>query len=341
MPRWVSVLAAIGLCGDAGASTSAASYHLIAQVRMPGDSGWDYLSIDAAARRLYIAHGDRVEVVDIDHNKRLGSIGDTPGVHGFAIASDLKHGFASDGQTSEVSVVDLDQLTTLARVPTGTGPDAIVFNPRHNEVYTFNGRGHSSTVIDAKTNQLVATLVLPGRPEFAVADPSADRIYANIADQNLLIAIDGHSHKIAALWQLSPCDSPSGLAIDLAHHRLFVGCRNQKMLMVDSQSGAVLAVVPIGREVDANVFDPQTQWVFSANGDGTLTIAHEDAPDRLTLVTTLKTQPGARTMALDPETHNLYLVTADRLPAPATSGAVPAGQPMIVPGSFRLLVYAP
>jgi YVTN family beta-propeller protein len=332
MPRRLSVLAVIGLFGTAFAAVGPATYQLIAQIRISGEGGWDYLSIDATARRLYIAHGDRVEVLDIDHNRLLGSIGETPGVHGFALAPELRRGFASDGQTSEVSVVDLDKLTTLARVHTGTGPDAITFNPRHNEVYTFNGHGNSSTVIDAQSNKVVATLALPGRPEFAVVDPSADRIYANIVDSNLLIAIDGHSHRIVALWQLAPCQNPTGLAIDTAHHRLFVGCRNQKMLMVDSRSGAVLAIVPIGREVDATVFDPQTQRVFSSNGDGTLSIAHEDAPDRMSLVETLKTQPGARTMALDTTTHRLYLVTAD----PAS-----AGQSTAAPGSFRVLVYAP
>jgi hypothetical protein len=336
-----SLIFAICLVGSALGAPPAPNYQFIRQIQVPGETGWDYLSIDAAARRLYVTHGDHIDVIDLDHNTLVGSITETPGVHGFAIAHDLMRGFASDGQTSEVSVVDLSKQTSVAHVTTGTGPDAIVFNPRHNEVYTFNGRGNSSTVIDARRNKVVATLVLPGRPEFAAVDPGADRIYANIEDKNLLIAIDGHSHKIVALWQISPGQSPSGLAIDSTHHRLFVGCRNQKMLMVDSQNGRVIATVPIGALVDANAFDPQTLLAFSSNGDGTLTIAHEDTPDQFSVVQTVKTQPGARTMALDPKTHNVYLVTADRQPPPSDAAAAPAGRPAIVPGSFRVLVYGP
>jgi YVTN family beta-propeller protein len=326
MMRMSGLIFGICLVGSALGAPPVPSYQFIRQIQVPGEAGWDYLSIDAAARRLYVTHGDHIDVIDLDHNTLVGSIAETPGVHGFAIAHDLMRGFASDGQTSEVSVIDLSKQTTLAHVTTGTGPDAIVFNPRHNEVYTFNGRGNSSTVIDARRNKVAATIVLPGRPEFAAVDPAADRIYVNIEDKNLLLAIDGRSHKIAALWQISPGQSPSGLAIDSAHHRLFVGCRNQKMLMVDSQNGRVIATVPIGSLVDANGFDP-------------LSVAHEDTPDQLSVVQTVKTQPGARTMALDPKTHNVYLVTADRQPLPPDAAA--AARPALVPGSFRVLVYGP
>jgi YVTN family beta-propeller protein len=341
-------IASITLCAAltlwvvrAAVAAPASNYQFITQFSVPGDSGWDYLSIDAAARRLYVTHGDHIDVIDVDHNRIIGSIANTPGVHGFAIAHDLKRGFSSNGQTSEVSVVDLESLSTVASVKTGTGPDAIVFNPRRNQVYTFNGRGNSSTVIDARANKVVATITLPGKPEFAAVDPQQDRVYANIEDKNLLIAIDGSSHKIVALWQISPCENPSGLTIDTAHHRLFVGCRNQKMLMVDTQNGRVITTVPIGMFVDANSFDPKTQMVFSSNGDGTLTVVHEDSPDKLSVAQTVKTQSGARTMALDPKTHNVYLVTADRQATPADASSTPQGRPALVPGSFRVLVYGP
>jgi DNA-binding beta-propeller fold protein YncE len=340
MTRVVGLTIALGACAGAlAAPAPPPNYQFITQINLPGDSGWDYLSIDPAARRLYVTHGDKIDVLDIDRNQLVGSISDTPRVHGFAIAHELNRGFASDGQSSEVSVVDLKTLATVKRITTGTGPDAIVYNPHRNEVYTFNGGGNSSTVIDALSNKVVSTIVLPGKPEFAAVDPAADRIYANIEDKNLVIAIDGQSHRIAALWQISPGENPSGLAIDTAHHRLFVGCRNQKMLMVDSQSGAVLAMVPIGRFVDANVFDPQTQLAFSSNGEGTLTIAHEDGAAQLRVLQTVNTQIGARTMALDPKTHNVYLVTAE--PSPAQAAAGPARRPAMVPGSFRVLVYGP
>jgi len=323
-----------------GASAASTEYRLVQKIAVAGDGGWDYMSIDAASRRLYATHGDHIDVIDIDRNKPVGIIPDTPGVHGFAIAHDLGRGFASDGETSQVSIVDLGTLATISRVTTGTGPDAIVFESRRNEVYTFNGRGNSSTVIDARSGKVVATIVLPGKPEFAAVDVDLDRVYVNIEDKNLIVAIDAQSHKIAGLWQITPGENPSGLAIDTAKHRLFVGCRNQRMLMVDAQNGRVIASVPIGRFVDANTFDPQTQLAFSSNGEGTLTVAHESTPEELKVVQNVQTQPGARTMALDSTTHRVYLANADR-EQPAPGATSPAGRPPIIPGSFRILVYGP
>jgi DNA-binding beta-propeller fold protein YncE len=313
-------------------------YAFITQIPVAGDGGWDYLSIDAAARRLYVAHGDHVDVIDIDHNAVAGSIVDTPGVHGVAIAHQLGRAYVSDGQTAQASIVDLNTLATTARVATGDGPDTVVYEPSRNEVYTFNGRGRSATVFDARSGDVIATIELPGRPEAAVADAAAGRVYDNIEDKNLIVAIDAHSHAIVAQWQIAPGESASSLDIDTAHHRLFVGCRNQQMLMVDAGNGRVIGSVPIGVGVDASAFDPGTQLAFSATGEGTVTIAHEDSAEKLSVVQTLQTQPGARTMALDPSTHNIYLATVDRVPAPAGS---PPGRPAIVPGSFRILVYGP
>jgi DNA-binding beta-propeller fold protein YncE len=325
-------------------SAAAPHYGFITQIRVPGDGSWDYLSIDATARRLYVTHGDHVDVVDIDHNMLVGSIADTQGVHGVAIAHQLGRGYASDGQASQASIIDLNTLSTIARVTTGEGPDAVVYEPGRNEVYTFNGRGHSATVFDAQSGNVVATIALPGRPEFAVADAAAGRVYDNIEDKNLIVAIDVRSHAIVAQWPIAPGEGASGLDVDSAHHRLFVGCHNQQMLMVDAGNGRVLGSVPIGAGVDASVFDPGTQLAFSSTGEGTVTIAHEDSAEKLSVVQTLQTQPGARTMALDPSTHNIYLATADRLPAPAGSPGSPGsppGRPALVPGSFRILVYGP
>lgn len=312
-------------------------YRFIRQIRLAGDGGWDYLSVDAIARRLYVAHGDHVDVVDIEHNTLVGQIAGTPGVHGVAIAHELDRGFVSDGQSSQVGIVELGALSTITRVTTGAGPDAIVYEESRNEVYTFNGRDESVSVLDAGSGRMVATVVLPGRPEFAVADPQASRIYENIEDRNLVVAIDVQSHALVKQWPVSPGEGPAGMAIDSAHHRLFVGCRNQRMLMLDAVDGRVIASVPIEAGVDANAFDAGTLLAFSANGAGTVTIAHEDTPESLRVVQTLRTQPGARTMALDPMTHNIYLATADRVPADGASAVRPA----IVPGSFRILVYGP
>jgi DNA-binding beta-propeller fold protein YncE len=317
---------------------AAAHYGFVTQIPLAGDGGWDYLSIDVVARRLYVAHSDHVDVVDIDHNTFVGRIDDTQGVHGVAIAHQLGRAYASDGQASQVSIIDLNTLTTIARVATGDGPDAMLYEPGRNEVYSFNGRGHSATVFDAQSGLVVATIALPGRPEFAAADAASGRVYDNIEDKNLVVAIDVRSHAIVGQWPIAPGESASSLDVDAVHHRLFVGCHNQRMLMLDAGNGRVIASVPIGVGVDASAFDPATQLAFSATGEGTVTIAHEDSPQQLSVVQTLQTQPGARTMALDLATHNIYLATADLVPAPAGS---PPGRPAIVPGSFRILVYGP
>jgi DNA-binding beta-propeller fold protein YncE len=332
----VSVAAATAM--QPPAAPPSPHYGFIKEIRLAGDGGWDYLSIDPAARRLYVAHGDHVDVLDIDNDSLVGSIADTPGVHGVAIAHELGRGFVSDGRSSQASVVDLSSLATIARIATADGPDAIVYEPGHNEVYTFNGRDQSATVFDAHSGRVVSTIALPGRPEYAVADPAARRIYENIEDKNLIVVIDVRTHMIAERWPIAPGEGPTGMDIDSAHHRLFVGCHNQRMLMIDADTGQVIASVPIGMGVDANAFDPGTQLAFSANGEGTVTVAHEDAPQKLSVVQTLRTQPGARTIALDPRTHNIYLATADRVSAP---NAAPGARPAIVPGSFRILVYGP
>ena len=319
-------------------AAAAPHYGFITQIHLPGDGGWDYLSIDAPARRLYVAHGDHVDVVDIDHNVLAGSIADTQGVHGVAIAHQLSRGYASDGQASQASIIDLNTLATIARVTTGEGPDAVVYDAGRNEVYTFNGRGHSATVFDAQGGNVVATIALPGRPEFAVADAATGRVYDDIEDKNLIVAIDVRSHAIVAQWPIAPGEGASSLDIDSVHQRLFVGCHNQQMLMVHAGNGRVIGSVPIGAGVDASAFDPGTQLAFSSTGEGTVTIAHEDSAETFSVVQTLQTQPGARTMALDPSTHNIYLATADRVPVAAGS---PPGRPALVPGSFRILVYGP
>lgn len=301
------------------------SYGFVQEIGVPGPGSWDYLSIDPAARRLYVAHGDQVDVIDIDRNAIVGTIVDTPGVHGFAIARELGRGFASDGRAAQISIVDLNSLHTLAAVATGTNSDAIVFEPTRGEVYTFNGRANSATVIDARSGEVVATIDLPGKPEFAVADPAAGRIYDNIEDQNLVVAIDVRSHAIVGRWPIAPGQGPAAMALDSTHHRLFLGCRNQRLVMLDTRDGHVLATIPIGQGVDASVFDAATQLVFSANGEGTVSIAREQGPANLAVVQTLPTRASARTLALDPASHRIYLASGTRN----------------VPDSLRILVYGP
>ncbi len=313
-------------------------YHFVKEIQVGGEGGWDYLSVDSLGRRLYVSHGAKVVVIDLDKEQVAGEIADTPGVHGFAPAPGLGRGFSSNGRENKVSVVDLKTLKTLSKVATGENPDAILYEPEHREVFAFNGRGHSATVIAAESENLVATIPLSGKPEFAAADPKAGRVYCNLEDKNSVAVIDTKLHKVFHNWPIAPGEEASGMAIDLDHQRLFLGCHNKLMVMMDSTSGKVVASVPIGQGVDANAFDAGTGLAFSSCGDGTVTIAHEDSPDKLTVVQTLKTERGARTMTLDPKTHRIYLSTAKF--EEATAGSEGGRQrPKMVPGTFKVLVY--
>lgn len=329
--------------GAASPSANPPTYATVATVAAGGEDGyWDYLSEDPVTRQLYVTHGTQVLVIDMDADSVVGTIPDLPGVRGFAVAHDLNKGFASNGRENTVAVVDLTSLKVTARVPTEDNPDGILYVPELHEVYAFNGRGHSATVIDAVADTVVATIPLPGKPEFAVWDPTAQRIYNNIEDQNEIVVLDPASHSVVATWPIAPGEAASGLAIDVAHHRLFAVCENGLMVMVNSETGAVVTTIPIGEGPDAARFDPATQLAFSSNGgDGTVTIAHEDTPDQLTVVQTLETARSARTMTLDPTTHRIYLSAADFGDAPPPDSTGRRARPPIVPGSFKVLVFGP
>jgi len=316
------------------------SYHLLQTIPVGGEGGWDYLSVDSAAHRLYVSHGTKVVVIDTATDKVAGEIADTPGVHGFVVAPGLNRGFASNGRENKASIVDLKTLQTLSKVATGENPDAILYEPGQREVYTWDGRGHTATVFEAATGKVVATVPVGGKPEFAQADPAAGRVYVNIEDKNEVLALDTKRHAIVNHWPIAPGEEASGLAIDLAHHRLVIGCSNDKMVFMDSESGKVVGSVDAGHGIDATSFDPGTQLAFASAGDGTVTIAHEDSPDKFTVVQKLATARGARTMTLDPATHKIYLAAAD-YEAPATPPPAAAGRsrPKMIPGSFRILVY--
>jgi DNA-binding beta-propeller fold protein YncE len=313
---------------------AASTYRFLKEIPVGSEGGWDYLSVDTSGRRLFVSHATKVVVIDMDQDSIAGEISDTPGVHGIAIAHDLGRAFTSNGRENKASIVDLKTLKTLSRVDTGENPDAILFEPGQQEVYTFNGRSHSASVFPASSDKVTTTIPLSGKPEFAVADPKASRVYCNIEDKNEVAAIDTQAHKVVNTWPIAPGEEASGLAFDAEHHRLFLGCGNKLMVMMDSASGKVITQVPIGQGVDASAFDPGTQLVFCSTGEGTVTIAHEDSPDKLTVVQTLKTERGARTMTLDPQTHRIYLA-AVKYEGPAEAGK----RPKAVPNSFKVLVY--
>jgi YVTN family beta-propeller protein len=313
-------------------------YRQLKEIAIGGEGGWDYLSVDTAGRRLYVSHATKVIVVDVDKDAVAGEIAPAPGVHGIALAPDLGRGFVSNGRESTVSVVDLKTLQIVATVKTGENPDAILYEPVHKEVYAFNGRGRSATVFDAKTGEVRATIPLPGKPEFAVFDEKAGRIFNNIEDTSQLVAIDSAMHTVVATWPIAPGEEASGLALDPQTHRLFVGCSNKLMLMVDATTGKVLASVPIGAGVDANAFDPGTGLAFASSSDGTLTVARPEGNDKLVVVQTLTTPKRSRTMTLDPKTHRLYVSAAEFAP-PVTGPDGKPQRPQVAAGSFKVVVY--
>src|SRR5438445_78540 len=329
-------LVVVGTAGTAVVQAQDGLYRFAREIPIGGEGGWDYLSVDPAAHRLYVSHATKVVVIDTQADKVVGEIADTPGVHGFAIAADLGRGFSSNGRENKVSIVDLKTLKTIQKVETAENPDAIIYEPARKEVWAFNGRGKSATVIDAQSGKAVATIPLEGKPEFAQADSKAGKVYVNIEDQNAIKVIDTAKHTVSATWPIAPGESASGMAIDLDTHRLFIGCDNKLMLMIDSANGSVVYSVPIGDGVDSNWFDPGTKLAFSSNGGaGTVTVAHEESPSVLKVVQTLKTARGARTMTLDPVTHTIYLAATDYEPqAPGSKE-----RPKAVPGTFRILVY--
>ena len=303
-------LALVCFVVPAVAAPPADGYSVVKKIPIPGQGSWDYLSVDEGARRLYVSHGTQVEVIDVDSGNIVGSIPKTLGVHGIAIAAELGRGFVSNGKTSTVTIFDLKTLKPIADVPTGQKPDAIIFDPATARVFAFNGGSNSATAIDAATGKVAGTVDLGGGPEFAAADGKGT-VYNNLEDESLVLKIDSRKLTVEQRWPTAPCASPSSMAIDRANHRLFVGCRSKVMAVMNADTGKVITTLPIGDHVDATAFDPETKLVFNSNGEGTITVIRQDGPDKYSVVETVKTVPKAKTMALDPKTHRLFLSTAE------------------------------
>jgi len=315
-------------------------YHLLKKIPLGGEGGWDYLAFDSPTRRLFISRATKVVVLNVDTGTVAGEIPNTDGVHGIAFAPEFDRGFTSNGRAGTVTIFDLQSLQIIGSAKAGINPDAIVYDPASKRVFTMNGQSNDATAIDAASGNVLGTIPVTGKPEFAVAD-GAGHLYVNIEDKSEELQIDTQNLKVTAQWPLVPCQEPSGLAMDIAHRRLFAGCHNQMMAAVDADSGKVIATPAIGLGVDANAFDPGTSFAFASNGQSaTLTVVHEDAPDKFSVVEDVATQRGARTMALDPKSHEVYLVTADFAPAPPAANENPRPRMMAVPGTFVVLIYA-
>jgi len=297
-------------CALSAIAASSGGYSVIKKISIPGQGSWDYLTVDQAGRRLYVSHGTQVDVLDIDSLTVVGNIPKTPGVHGIAIAPELGRGFVSNGQASTVTIFDLKTLKPIADIPSGKKPDAIIYDPATSRVFAFNGGSNSATAIDAATGKVAGTVNLEGGPEFAAADGNGF-VFDNLEDESLLLKINSRELKVEQRWPTAPCASPSSMAMDRANRRLFLGCRSRVMAVVSAADGRVITTLPIGDHVDATAFDPETKLIFNSNGDGTISVIHEDSPDQYSFVETVKTVPRAKTMALDPSTHRLFLSAAE------------------------------
>lgn len=328
---FAAVFAVSAMAADSG-------YHLINTYKLGGEGGWDYLTLDSSSRRLYISRATQVVAIDVDTGKSVGDIPDTPGVHGIALARELGRGFVSDGRDGTVTIFDLQSLKPINKVKAGDNPDAILYDPASKRVFAFNGHSHDATAIDAAGGTVLGTIKLEGKPEFAVSDAQG-QIFVNIEDKSQIDAIDPNKLEVKARWPLAPCEEPSGLAIDRKNRRLFAGCDNKVMAVVDADNGRVIATPPIGEGVDANGFDPDTGLAFASCGEGVLTVVKEESPNKFTVVENVQTQPGARTMALDEKTHNVVVVTAKFGPPPAPTADNPHPRRTILPDTFVVLVY--
>jgi hypothetical protein len=319
-------------------------YHLVKKISFGAAPGggeyFDYINVDAAARRVYLSHGTEFIVVDADKGTTLGTITGLKRSHGVALVPALNRGFISDGDAAQIIIFDLKTLKPIGQIKGEDDADSIIYDPASGHVFVFNGTPKTATVIDPAKGTVIASLPLGGAPEQAVADGKGI-IYNNLEDTNELIAIDSRDLKIKSRWPVAPAGQPVSIALDPVHRRLFIGGRNPKMLVVmDADSGKIIdQPFPLGDRVDANVYDPETGLIAAATREGTIHIVHEDSPDKYSAVQIVKAEFGAKTMGLDPKTHHLYLTTSDFGPAPAPTAQHPNPQPVATPGTFRLLIY--
>jgi DNA-binding beta-propeller fold protein YncE len=315
------------------AAQSSSSYRVTNTYLLGGDGSWDYVVPDPPHHRVFIARQNRVMVVDEDNGKLLGEVTGIQGAHGTAVAESSGHGFATSGNDQSVVMFDLKTFQTLGRIPAAEDADAILYDAPSNRVFTLNGDAHSSTVIDAKAGELITNLPLGGKPEYG-ASAGDGKVYANLTDNSEVVEIDAAKAGVLRRWSTAPCTQPVSMAIDTAHHRLFSGCRSGVMAVSDYQAGKVVATIPIGAGVDGAGFDSASGDAFASNADGTLTVIHQDSPDRYHVAQTVETPQASRNMGLDPTNHRIYVAAAKFGEAPAGG----RGRRPVLAGTFSLLV---
>lgn len=314
------------------------TYKVSQKINVSGDEGWDYLAVDQVNQHLFVSHGSIVNVIDLKSNKTINTIPDTKGVHGIAIANDLNKAFISNGKDNSVTIVNLKTFKLIDKVAIeGQKPDAILYDQFSKKVLTYNAKSNDATVIDANTNKIIKTIPLGGKPEFSVTDTKG-LIYVNIEDKNEIKTIDANKLEVTASWSIAPGDEPSGLAIDLETNRLFSVCSNNLMVIVNLSNGKIIKTLPIGEGCDGVVFDPEKKLIFSSNGEGTITVVKEENANTFSVLETVKTQKGARTIALNKTTHQLYLPTADFGIKPEPTKENPQPRASLIPNSFMVLV---
>ncbi|MDR3651773.1 MAG: YncE family protein [Paludibacter sp.] len=312
-------------------------YQVLSKIHLDGNGGWDYITMDESASRLYVSHGNMVQVVDVTNNTLIGTITNTQGVHGIAVAENLNKGFISDGRDSSVTIIDLKKLEFIEKIKvTGNNPDAILYDPFTSRVFTFNGRSSNSTVIDAVTNKVIGTIQLSGKPEFSATDGNG-KIYVNIENKSTISEIDAKTLKVLHNWSIKPGEEPSGLAFDVKNHRLFSVCDNKTLVVLNTENGKVVATLPIGKGVDGVSFDPVLKRVYASCGEGFMTVVQEENENKFSVLENFPTQKGARTITLNSKTHKIYLPTAEygEVPAPTAENSHP--RPSLKPNSFTVL----
>ena len=334
-----TLLAAVAV--PALAQAQAGTYHVSRRFPAGGEGGWDYPLADTARNRIFLSRGTHVMVLSEDSGTVIADIPNTPGVHGIAVAPELNRGFISNGRDSSMTIFDYTTLQTTGSVKVdAANPDAILYDPFSRRVFTFNGRSANATAFDATSGAMVGHVTLGGKPEFAQADLRGT-IWVNIEDSSQVAAFDANTLQLRGKYSLAPCEEPSGLALDREHHRLFAVCSNKLMAVVNTDNGRVVTTLPIGGGTDGVAFDPTTALAFAACGEGVMTLVHEDSPDRFSVVATVPTQRGARTVTIDPRTHRVFTPTAQYQPAPEQVAGQPRQRPQMIPGSFTVLVIEP